>query len=57
MALRSLCPNARPYPRVKRGASVAEIAEQVGKTEAAVAGLLRRGLQKLRQLMHEEARD
>jgi RNA polymerase sigma-70 factor (ECF subfamily) len=40
-----------------RGASVAEIAEQVGKTEAAVAGLLRRGLQKLRQLMHEEARD
>src|SRR5262249_42795257 len=24
MALRSLCPNARPYPRVKRSASVAE---------------------------------
>jgi len=24
MALRSLCPNARPYPRVKRGASLAD---------------------------------
>jgi RNA polymerase sigma-70 factor (ECF subfamily) len=31
--------------------SVAEIAEQMGKTEPAVAGLLRRGLKKLRDLL------
>jgi RNA polymerase sigma-70 factor (ECF subfamily) len=34
-----------------RGASVAEIAGHLGRTEAAVAGLLRRGLQKLRELL------
>ena len=34
-------------------ASVAEIAEQLGRTEAAVAGLLRRGLKKLRELLAE----
>jgi RNA polymerase sigma-70 factor (ECF subfamily) len=36
-----------------RDASVAEIAAHLGRTEAAVAGLLRRGLQKLRELLHE----
>jgi len=34
--------------------SVAEIAEQLGRTEAAVAGLLRRGLKKLRELLQAE---
>ena len=34
--------------------SVSEIAERMGRTEASVAGLLRRGLQKLRELLHEE---
>jgi RNA polymerase sigma-70 factor (ECF subfamily) len=33
--------------------AVADIAHRLGKTEAAVAGLLRRGLKKLRQLLHE----
>ena len=33
--------------------SVAEIAEHVGRSEAAVAGLLRRGLKKLRELLSE----
>jgi RNA polymerase sigma-70 factor, ECF subfamily len=32
--------------------SVAEIAGHLGRTEAAVAGLLRRGLKKLRELLH-----
>jgi len=36
-----------------KNASVAEIATQLGRTEASVAGLLRRGLQNLRQLLHE----
>jgi RNA polymerase sigma-70 factor (ECF subfamily) len=36
-----------------RDASVAEIAEQLGRTEAAIAGLLRRGLQKLREMLQE----
>jgi RNA polymerase sigma-70 factor (ECF subfamily) len=36
-----------------RDASVAEIAAQLGRTEAAIAGLLRRGLQKLRELLQE----
>jgi len=35
--------------------SAAEIAEQMGKTEIAVAGLLRRGLQRLRQLLQDRA--
>jgi RNA polymerase sigma-70 factor (ECF subfamily) len=34
-----------------RDGSVAEIAAHLGRTEAAVAGLLRRGLQKLRELL------
>ena len=33
--------------------AVADIARRLGKTEAAVAGLLRRGLKKLRELLHE----
>jgi RNA polymerase sigma-70 factor (ECF subfamily) len=36
-----------------RDFSVAEIAAQLGRTEAAIAGLLRRGLQKLRELLQE----
>ncbi len=36
-----------------RNASVAEIAAQMGRTEASVAGLLRRGLHNLRQLLQE----
>ena len=35
--------------------SVADIAEQLGRTQDAVAGLLRRGLMKLREHLHEEA--
>jgi RNA polymerase sigma-70 factor (ECF subfamily) len=36
-----------------RDLSVAQIAELMGRTEAAVAGLLRRGLKKLRELMQK----
>ena len=35
-------------------ASVADIAERLGRTEPSVAGLLRRGLKKLRELLREE---
>ncbi len=35
--------------------SVAEIAQQLGRTQDAVAGLLRRGLKKLREQLREEA--
>jgi RNA polymerase sigma-70 factor (ECF subfamily) len=38
-----------------RGLSVAEVAGGLGKTDAAVAGLLRRGLKKLRELLREGA--
>ncbi len=38
-----------------RDASVAEVAGVMGRTEAAIAGLLRRGLKKLRQLLKGEA--
>jgi RNA polymerase sigma-70 factor (ECF subfamily) len=34
-----------------RDTPVAEIAAHLGRTEASVAGLLRRGLQKLRELL------
>jgi RNA polymerase sigma-70 factor (ECF subfamily) len=37
-----------------RDGAVADIARALGKTEAAVAGLLRRGLKKLRELLREE---
>jgi RNA polymerase sigma-70 factor (ECF subfamily) len=37
-----------------RDASVADIAEAMGRTEASVAGLLRRGLKRLRELLHED---
>jgi RNA polymerase sigma-70 factor (ECF subfamily) len=36
-----------------RDASVDEIARQMGRTEPAIAGLLRRGLKKLRELMQD----
>jgi RNA polymerase sigma-70 factor (ECF subfamily) len=35
-----------------QGCSVAEIAEALGRSETAVGGLLRRGLKRLRELMH-----
>jgi RNA polymerase sigma-70 factor (ECF subfamily) len=35
------------------GAAVAEIAKELGRTPAAVAGLLKRGLKQLRQVLHE----
>jgi RNA polymerase sigma-70 factor (ECF subfamily) len=34
--------------------TVAEVAEHLGRTERAAAGLLRRGLKKLRELLHDE---
>jgi RNA polymerase sigma-70 factor (ECF subfamily) len=37
-----------------QGCSVAEVAAHLGRTEAAVAGLLRRGLKRLRELLHDE---
>jgi RNA polymerase sigma-70 factor (ECF subfamily) len=37
-----------------RGGSVADIGDALGRSEAAVAGLLRRGLKKLRTLLHED---
>ena len=36
-----------------QGCSVAEVAGQLGRTEASVAGLLRRGLKRLRELLQE----
>jgi RNA polymerase sigma-70 factor (ECF subfamily) len=40
-----------------QGRSVAEIAAALDRTEAAVAGLLRRGLKRLRELLHADAGD
>ena len=40
-----------------QGLAVAEVAEQMGRTRAAVVGLLFRGLKKLRQLLREEGED
>jgi RNA polymerase sigma-70 factor (ECF subfamily) len=37
-----------------QGCSVAEVAGQLGRSEAAVAGLLRRGLKRLRELLRDE---
>jgi RNA polymerase sigma-70 factor (ECF subfamily) len=35
------------------GCSVADISERIGRSETAVGGLLRRGLKRLRELMHD----
>jgi RNA polymerase sigma-70 factor (ECF subfamily) len=37
-----------------QGCRVAEVAEQMGRTERSIAGLLRRGLQKLQELLGNE---
>jgi RNA polymerase sigma-70 factor (ECF subfamily) len=37
-----------------QGCAVAEVATHLGRTEAAVAGLLRRGLKKLRELLNDD---
>jgi RNA polymerase sigma-70 factor (ECF subfamily) len=37
-----------------QGCTVAEVAAHLGRTEAAVAGLLRRGLKRLRELLHDD---
>jgi RNA polymerase sigma-70 factor (ECF subfamily) len=37
-----------------QGCTVAVVAEQMGRTERSVAGLIRRGLQKLRELLADE---
>jgi RNA polymerase sigma-70 factor (ECF subfamily) len=36
-----------------KGLTVAEVAEQMGRTRASVVGLLFRGLKKLRELLHD----
>lgn len=38
------------------GCSLSEVAEQMGRSSAAVAGLINRGLKQLRQLLHEPSR-
>ena len=55
-ALDSLPEDQRQAVRLKHieGRPVAEIAQTLGKSEAAVAGLLRRGVVALRQKLHEE---
>lgn len=40
-----------------KGLPVADVAEQIGRTRAAVVGLLFRGLKKLRRLLHEREED
>lgn len=40
--------------RYCQGRSLAEIGEKLGRTRAAVASLLRRGLQQLRKVLHQE---
>jgi RNA polymerase sigma-70 factor, ECF subfamily len=40
-----------------KGLPLAEVAEQIGRTRAAVVGLLFRGLKKLRRLLHEGGAD
>jgi RNA polymerase sigma-70 factor (ECF subfamily) len=36
-----------------RGATVAEVAEALGRSESAVGGLLRRGVKRLREMLHD----
>ena len=38
-----------------QGLSAAAIADRLGRTEIAIAGLLRRGLKRLRELMRDDA--
>jgi RNA polymerase sigma-70 factor (ECF subfamily) len=54
-ALAQLPPDQRMAVELKKlhGRSVAAIAEQMGKSRAAVAGLIRRGLGRLRELLLE----
>lgn len=54
-ALAQLPPDQRMVVELKKlhGRSVAAIAEQTGKSRAAVAGLVRRGLERLRGLLTE----
>ena len=40
-----------------QGCSLAELAAQLGRTQSAIAGLLHRGLKRLRELMQERAQD
>jgi RNA polymerase sigma-70 factor (ECF subfamily) len=37
-----------------QGLPLAEVARQLGRSEASAAGLLYRGLKKLRELLHEQ---
>jgi RNA polymerase sigma-70 factor (ECF subfamily) len=55
-AIRRLPDDQRRAVELRRllGRSVADIAAELGKTEVAVAGLLRRGLMRLRELMTGE---
>jgi RNA polymerase sigma-70 factor (ECF subfamily) len=57
-ALEALPPDQREAVLLKHieNLSLAEIAARIGKTTAAVAGLLRRGLARLRELMGQEDR-
>src|SRR4051794_21546959 len=55
-ALAQLSPDQREVIELHHlnGQTLAEIAEQLGRTRPAVAGLLRRGLQRLRDLLGED---
>src|SRR5262249_57063322 len=48
-------PRAGPGPRNTAGAWLAASGERLGRTRAAVAGLIKRGLRRLREVMHERA--